>query len=213
MQLRSLRSVSSNFVRRRARLWRVGSAAFLAVVNVGAACTSASGPFREDAPTQRAAPPPPDFAKLDAEIDAILYDDWPQGDPNAYGYVPAGKRDPFRPPPDVVQPAIEPSIGFPTVLHCPSAALAGVHVDELRLEGIVRFSRGDAARATIAGPDGRGFIVALGDELSDECASVVAILDDSVVLDVPVRTQRGHESQSRRILRLRNATDERGPIE
>ncbi len=192
---------------RRARR-RNGAAFVLALAAVGG-CASGAEPLPDASDAVAAKrPPPPDFATLDAEIDAILYDDWPHGDPHAYDYSPAGKRDPFRPPPDVVQPKSEKDEGPVIVSRCPSALLAGVHVDELRLEGIVRFSRGSDARATVAGPDGRGLIVDVGDRVSDECASVAAILDESLVLAVPQRTQRGQEAQARRILRLRTASDD-----
>ncbi len=213
MHRQSLRWDVSTRSRRQSRVRRAEIVALLALANFGAACASGSGSVRDDAPAPRAAPPPPDFAKLDAEIDAILFGDWPNGDPSAYAYVPTGKRDPFRPPPDVVQPKGEDDHVLSPLSRCPSAQLAGVHVDELRLEGIVRTSRGSEAHATIAAPDGRGLIIAVGDELGDECASVAAILDDTVVLTVPQRTQRGQESQRRHVLHLRHATDDETPID
>lgn len=177
----------------------------LVALALGGALGCASG---ADVPREALAParaPAPDFTLLDSQIDAMLWGDDLANDPDAYS--PVGKRDPFRGPHDVVAPPDPGGDERPLNRSCPSAMLQGTHVDELRLEGLVRLSSGGAARATFAGVDGRGAVAAIGDEVSDDCAVVKAIEADRVVVGVVLRSQRGETVERTRVIPLRAAPD------
>ncbi len=188
-----------NSAYRIARRWLV-----LFSIALLAACATGNG-SASAAKAALPAPSPPDFAKLDAEIDAVLSDDWPERDP--YAYEPTGKRDPFRPPSEVtvVLPPIDTDHGQKP--ECLGGLLAGTHLDEVRLEGIVRMESGRDARATLAGVDGRGSIVRVGDKVADECGVVTSIGEDRVSVAEPQRTQRGEWITHPYVLWLHGAPD------
>ncbi len=172
----------------------------LVALALGGALGCASG---TDVPREAPSPvraPAPDFSLLDTDIDAMLWGDDVAADPDAYS--PVGKRDPFRGPQEVVAPTEATGAEVPLNRSCPAALLQGMHVDELRLEGLVRISNGGAARATFAGVDGRGAIAGLGDELTDDCAVVRSIGEDGVTVAVVHRSQRGELVERARVIPL-----------